>query len=79
MLHIHLDKLYIKIDDVGCKKFLKLIDHLKKENIDIQFARTIYKDKGIVPHIISNKIEYIGFDECVSYIELMIGEINEYS
>jgi hypothetical protein len=36
MLHIHLDKLYIKIDDVSCKKFLKFIDYLKREN-GIQF------------------------------------------
>ena len=75
MLHIHLNKLYIKIDDISCKKFLKLIDHLKKEHIDIQFAKTVYKDEGIIPLIVSNYIKYIGFNECVSYIESMIGKI----
>lgn len=75
MLHIHLDKLYIKIDDVSCKKFLKLVDHLKKKNIDIQFVKTIYKNEGSVPLIISNKIEYIGFNACVRYIESMVGEL----
>lgn len=77
MLHIHLDKLYIKLNDKSCKKFLQFIDHLKRDNIDIQFAKTIYGDynEDTVPVIVSNEIKYIGFNQSVLYIESMIRDI----
>lgn len=75
MLYIHLDKLYIKLNDQKCKKLLKLIDYLKIYNIDIQFNDIIYIDKDEVPNIISNEIVCIGLDECILYIKSIVGDI----